>query len=54
VVGIIPFLPVSDAVKTYAQPATVYSAITGFLVYCVLAKAGLQSKTLALETRTAS
>lgn len=53
VVGIIPFLPVSDAVKTYAQPATVYSAIAGFLVYCALAKAGFQSKACALETGTA-
>jgi cytosine permease len=53
-VGIIPFLPVPDDVKTYAQPATVYSAIAGFLVYTALAKAGLQAKTCSLETRVAS
>lgn len=41
-VGIIPFLPVSDAVKTAAQPAVVYSLITGFVVYVVLAKMGLE------------
>lgn len=43
-VGILPFLPVSDAVKTYAQPAVVYSFITGFLVYAILAKAGMEPK----------
>jgi cytosine permease len=46
VVGIIPFLPVSETFKTYSQPAAVYSAVTGFAVYWVLAKAGLQSKAL--------
>ena len=44
VVGIVPFLPVSEAWKTYSQPATVWSAVAGFLVYAVLAKAGLESK----------
>jgi cytosine permease len=42
VVGILPFLPVSDSLKTAAQPAVVYSLITGFVVYIVLAKMGLQ------------
>ncbi|MGI8988614.1 MAG: cytosine permease [Bryobacteraceae bacterium] len=41
-VGILPFLPVPDAIKMYAQPAVVYSFIAGFLVYVVLAKAGLE------------
>lgn len=41
-VGIIPFLPVSDEFKRYAQPAAVYSFITGFIVYWLLAKAGLE------------
>lgn len=45
-VGIIPFIPVSEALKTYAQPATVYSAIAGFIVYWLLTKAGFQSKPL--------
>jgi cytosine permease len=41
-VGILPFLPVSDEVKRFAQPAVVYSYITGFVVYALLAKMGLQ------------
>jgi cytosine permease len=44
VVGILPFLPISAEAKVYAQPAAVYSFFAGFLVYAVLAKAGLQSK----------
>lgn len=44
-VGILPFLPVSPEIKTYAQPAVVYSFITGFVVYAILAKAGLEPKT---------
>jgi len=43
VVGILPFLPVSEAWKGYAQPATVYSALAGFLTYVLLKKAGLES-----------
>ncbi len=41
-IGIIPFLPVPEIVKTYSQPATLYSSIAGFLVYVALAKVGLQ------------
>ncbi len=44
VVGIIPFLPVSQSMKDYTQPQVLYSYIVGFLVYVVLAKAGLESK----------
>ena len=40
-VGMIPFLPV-PALQRYGQPATVYSAVAGFLVYWILAKAGLE------------
>jgi len=47
-VGILPFLPVAGDVKPYLQPAAVYSFVAGFLVYWVLAKAGLQPKTLAM------
>jgi len=43
-VGILPFLRVSDALKMYVQPAVVYSFVTGFVVYAVLAKAGLEPK----------
>lgn len=43
-VGIIPFLPVSQGLKNAAQPATVYSALAAFVVYWTLAKAGFESK----------
>jgi cytosine permease len=43
-IGILPFLPISEETKPYLQPAAVYSFIAGFLVYIVLAKAGMQSK----------
>jgi cytosine permease len=43
-VGILPFLPVSESVKVYAQPAVVYSYITGFVVYALLAKMGMEPK----------
>jgi cytosine permease len=48
VVGILPFLPVSDALKTYVQPAVLYSFVTGFVVYAILAKAGMQPRTVAM------
>ncbi|MBI5283222.1 MAG: cytosine permease [Candidatus Solibacter usitatus] len=41
-IGVLPFLPVSQQVKDLAQPAVVYSFITGFVVYALLAKAGLE------------
>jgi cytosine permease len=44
-VGIIPFLPVSQELKTYSQPVVVYSFLIGFTVYWLLAKAGLQPAT---------
>jgi cytosine permease len=50
-IGIIPFLPLPAAVKTYAQPATLYSTIAGFIVYAILAKAGLEPR--RVETATA-
>ena len=43
-VGILPFLPISEQTKLYLQPAAVYSFIVGFVVYALLAKAGLQPK----------
>lgn len=54
VVGIIPFLPVSQAVKDYTQPQVLYSYIAGFIVYAVLAKAGLQPKPAAIDPPKAS
>ncbi|HYP05028.1 MAG TPA: cytosine permease, partial [Bryobacteraceae bacterium] len=47
-VGIIPFLPFSDEVKSAAQPAVVYSYITGFVVYALLAKMGMQPATVQM------
>src|SRR6185437_12146113 len=47
-VGIIPFLPVPEELKTYAQPATVYSAVAGFAAYWLLSKAGLESKKVSI------
>jgi cytosine permease len=44
IVGILPFLPISPELKGYLQPAAVYSFIVGFVVYAILAKAGLQPK----------
>ncbi len=44
VIGILPFLPIPEDTKPYLQPAAVYSFVAGFVVYVVLAKAGLQSK----------
>jgi purine-cytosine permease-like protein len=52
-VGILPFLPISEAMKVYVQPAVVYSFVTGFVVYAVLAKAGLEPKPVPLPARSA-
>jgi len=49
VVGILPFLPLSAEIKPYIQPAAVYSFIVGFVVYMILAKAGLEPKTVSIE-----
>jgi cytosine permease len=46
IIGILPFLPISDDAKAYLQPAAVYSFVAGFIVYVVLAKAGLQPKAM--------
>ena len=42
-VGMTPFLPI-PTLQRYGQPATVYSAVAGFVVYWILAKAGLESQ----------
>jgi cytosine permease len=47
-VGILPFLPLPADVKAYTEPAVLYSFIVGFVVYYVLAKAGMQPKTVAM------
>jgi cytosine permease len=47
-VGILPFLPIPAEVMPYLQPAALYSFIVGFVVYTLLAKAGLEPRTIAL------
>jgi len=54
IVGILPFLPISAAVKPYLQPAAVYSFVAGFVVYFALAKAGLQPKVVTEKVVTAA
>ena len=48
-VGILPFLPVSESLRQVAQPAVVYSYITGFVVYAILAKMGLQPQPVPMR-----
>lgn len=47
-VGILPFLPLPEEVKTYGQPAVLYSFFAGFIVYRLLAKLGLEPKVVPL------
>jgi cytosine permease len=54
VVGILPFLPLPANVVAYLQPAAVYSFIAGFVVYVILAKAGLQGKVVSETVATAT
>jgi cytosine permease len=49
VVGIVKFLPISPELQPYLQPAAVYSFIVGFIIYFVLAKAGVEPKTVSIE-----
>lgn len=51
VVGILPFLPIPAEVVSYLQPAALYSMIVGFVVYTLLAKAGLEPKPAPLATK---
>jgi cytosine permease len=54
VIGILPFLPISEETKPYLQPAAVYSFIAGFVVYFVLAKAGLEPRAVSLSEERSS
>jgi cytosine permease len=45
-IGVIPFLPLPESLKLYSQPATLYSFLAGFLAYLILAKAGLEPRTV--------
>jgi cytosine permease len=42
IVGILPVLPIPEDMKVYAQPAPLYSFVAGFIVYFLLAKAGIR------------
>jgi cytosine permease len=53
-VGILPFLPLPADVKPYLEPAVLYSFIVGFLVYMLLAKAGLQPQVVAMPKAKAA
>jgi cytosine permease len=50
-VGILPKLPISPEIKAYVEPAPLYSFIVGFVVYAVLAKAGLEPKVVAMPQK---
>jgi cytosine permease len=43
-VGILPTLPVSLALKRYAQPAPLYSFFVSFAIYAILAKCNLEPR----------
>jgi len=47
IIGILPFL-LPPETAPYAEPAPLYAFIAGFVMYVVLAKAGLQPKTVAM------
>lgn len=49
IIGILPNLPVSAEIKMYGQPAVLYGFFAGFIVYAILAKAGLEPRTIPLE-----
>jgi cytosine permease len=53
-VGILPFLPLPADMKPYVEPAVLYSFIVGFLVYMLLAKAGLQPKVVEMPKAKAA
>jgi cytosine permease len=48
IVGILPFLGLAPETMANLQPVAVYSFIVGFVVYAILAKAGLQPKTVKM------
>lgn len=44
IIGILPNLPLGADVRRYSQPAPLFGLITGFIVYVLLAKAGLEAE----------
>jgi len=53
VIGILRFLPLPPDIKPYLDPAAVYSFVAGFVIYYVLAKAGLEPKTVPMPAASA-
>ncbi len=52
-VGILPFLPLPAETRNLVQPAALYSFLAGFLVYWLLAKAGLEPAGAPIEPEPA-
>ncbi|HPT25172.1 MAG TPA: cytosine permease [Bryobacteraceae bacterium] len=48
IVGILTFIPGLEGLKDSVQPLAVWSFVVGFVVYAILAKAGLESKTVPM------
>ena len=42
-------MPVPDELKRYAQPAVVYSFLTGLIVYALVAKSGGEPETVQVR-----
>jgi cytosine permease len=51
-VGILPALPVSLALKRYAQPAPLYSFVVSFVIYVILAKLDLEPQRSSNDAST--
>ena len=51
IIGIfpLPFMPFSEGLKSAMQPAVVYSFVAGFVVYFLLAKAGLEPRSVEAD-----
>jgi cytosine permease len=54
IIGImpLPFFPIPEDLKAHLQPAAVYSFVAGFVVYLILAKAGMQPKVVSERVNT--
>jgi cytosine permease len=53
-VGILPILPVSPAIKSYSQPAPLYSLLVSFIIYAIFAKSGLEPRSCELTPTSIS
>jgi cytosine permease len=50
-VGILTFIPGMEGLSDKVQPLAVWSFVAGFIVYLALAKLGLESKTVPMESK---